>query len=207
MFDKLYVLAKGGVCVFSGCPQDLKTHLMECNIICSEIQVPIEVLLKVASKGMNDQQVLRLTNKTSKNKENIIMRTKTETELFPDGIQFKSQKFQLIDTWNLLIRCMSCTYVSHWKSLIVQSLCYVVFGYNLTLLFNSDIGKPDGCFILNFTSNSMTTESLKKQSLLDQNLRFIFFSVAMALCLQMLGTTLTFPPEVKIFFNEHRNGP
>jgi hypothetical protein len=207
MFDKLYVLAKGGVCVFSGRPQHLKIHLMECKIICSQIQVPIEVLLKVASKGMNDQQVLRLTNKTSKNKENIIMRTKTETELFPDGIQFKSQKFQLIDTWNLLIRCMSYTYVSHWKSLIIQSLCYLVFGFNLTLLYNSDIGKPDGCFILNSTSNSTTTESLREQSLLDQNLKFIFFAVTIVVCLQMLGTTLTFPAEVKIFFNEHRNGP
>jgi len=33
MFDKLYVLAKGGVCVYSGTPQHLDRYLMDCNIL------------------------------------------------------------------------------------------------------------------------------------------------------------------------------
>jgi len=206
MFDKLYILAKGGICVFSGHPQDLKSHLSECQIICSGIQVPIEVILKVSSKGINDQQVLRLADKTSQNKSQILLRIKVEAELYPDGIELKSESFKLIDTWNLLIRCMNYSYISQWKPLLIQFLCYLIFGFNLTLLYNSDIGKPNGCFTLNSNSSSKTTDSLREQSLLDQNMKFNFFAAAIVICLQIMGTTLTFPSEVKIFFNEHQNG-
>ncbi len=47
-----YLLAKGGVWVYSGLTQDLKTHLSECDIICNEYQVPIELLLKVSFNGI-----------------------------------------------------------------------------------------------------------------------------------------------------------
>jgi ABC-type multidrug transport system ATPase subunit len=60
MFNNIYVLAKGGICVYSDLPQDLKTHLSECDIICNEFQVPIEVLLKVSSEGINDKNVKKI---------------------------------------------------------------------------------------------------------------------------------------------------
>ena len=50
MFDKLYVLAKGGCCVFDGQTTRLKCHLEQCQIECLEWQVPIEELIKVSSK-------------------------------------------------------------------------------------------------------------------------------------------------------------
>jgi len=57
MFDNIYVLAKGGVCVYSGPPQHLKTHLNQCNVECNEFQVPIELILKVCSEGTNDKNI------------------------------------------------------------------------------------------------------------------------------------------------------
>ena len=50
MFDKLYVLAKGGRCVFDGETTQLKSHLEQCHVACLDWQVPIEELIKVASK-------------------------------------------------------------------------------------------------------------------------------------------------------------
>ena len=49
MFDKLYVLAKGGCCVFDGETNQLKSHLEQCQVECLDWQVPIEKLIKVAS--------------------------------------------------------------------------------------------------------------------------------------------------------------
>lgn len=54
LFDQVYVLAKGGKCVYMGSPNLLRQHLFECGIPCLEWQVPIEVLLKVASKSKKD---------------------------------------------------------------------------------------------------------------------------------------------------------
>ena len=51
MFDKLYVLARGGRCVFDGETNQLKSHLEQCQVECLEWQVPIEELIKVASKN------------------------------------------------------------------------------------------------------------------------------------------------------------
>ena len=50
MFDKLYVLAKGGCCVFDGETTQLKDHLEQCKVECLDWQVPIEELIKLASK-------------------------------------------------------------------------------------------------------------------------------------------------------------
>ena len=50
MFDKLYVLAKRGKCVWNGETTKLKSHLQLSQVQCEEWQIPIEQLIKVASK-------------------------------------------------------------------------------------------------------------------------------------------------------------
>ena len=52
MFDKLYILSHGR-CVFDGKTNRLKSHLKQCQIECQEWQVPVEELIKVASKTPN----------------------------------------------------------------------------------------------------------------------------------------------------------
>ncbi|CAG2115224.1 unnamed protein product, partial [Medioppia subpectinata] len=64
MFDNLYVLAKGGQCVYFGPPVHLRHHLSSSNIVCNENQVPIEHLLTIASKGMEDTDVIQLRERT-----------------------------------------------------------------------------------------------------------------------------------------------
>ena len=60
MFDKLYVLSFGGFCVFDGKTNQLQSHLQECQIDCQEWQVPIEQLIKVASKTSNVSLVVTI---------------------------------------------------------------------------------------------------------------------------------------------------
>jgi hypothetical protein len=205
MFDKLYVLAKGGICVFSGPPQELGLHLNECGIFCTEFQFPIEVLLKIASNGKNDNQVIELANKTSEEKVNLLKRCGNETHLFPDGIPFESKNFSLIDMWYLLLRTMTNTYISQWKSLITQFLFYIFFALITTKIFNSEIGKPDGCFSFLFNPNTSCYKQLNDDSLLDQNTKFHFFTTIMVMIIQLSVTTLTFATDIKIFMNEHQN--
>ena len=56
MFDQLYVLSKGGHCVFTGRPNQLREHLTKCDIICPEDVLPIEMLLKISSNFPNKNQ-------------------------------------------------------------------------------------------------------------------------------------------------------
>jgi len=56
----LYVLSFGGFCVFDGKTNQLQSHLQECQIDCQEWQVPIEQLIKVASKTSNVSLVVTI---------------------------------------------------------------------------------------------------------------------------------------------------
>ena len=58
MFDKLYVLSKGGKCVFDGKTTELQNHLQECQVECQDWQIPIEEVIKVASKTSNVSLVI-----------------------------------------------------------------------------------------------------------------------------------------------------
>jgi len=205
MFDELYVLAKGGVCIYSGPPQALKCYLNECQIICSEYQFPIEVLLKMATNGTNDEQVKQLTEKTSKDNQNIYMRCSKETKISPEGIRIESKNFKLIDLWYLLLRTMTNTYISQWKTLFTQIIFYLLFPLIITQVFNSDIGISDGCYSFLSNPNTSCYKQLEDDSILDQNIKFHFFTSVFVLFIHLTITTMTFPSEVKIFLNEHQN--
>ena len=205
MFDKLYVLAKGGICVYSGPPQELSTHLTECGVICNEFQVPIELLLKVSSDYENNEYVYNLANKTSTEKCKILEKCVKETKLYKNGLVFKSKTFKPIDFWYLLLRGMTYTYISQWKTLLTQIIFYILFSIVISNMFNSDIGKPDGCFSFLFDSKTNCVKQLEDDSLLDQNVKFIFFVLVMAMFIQLSVTTITFASDIKIFVNEHQN--
>lgn len=51
MFEKLYVIAKGGKCIYFGPPNQLDKHLINSNINRKDIEIPIEVLIKMGAKG------------------------------------------------------------------------------------------------------------------------------------------------------------
>jgi hypothetical protein len=205
MFDMLYVLAKGGVCVYSGTPKYLTTYLRECDIICSEFQVPIEILLKIASNGIEDKKVMQLMDKTSEDKQKIINKCKNEAKFFSNGIPFESKNFKLIDFWYLLSRSMTYTYISQWKSLITQMLFYIFYPLMIANMYNSNIGEPDGCFDFLDNANSSCLKEIEDNSLLDQNQKFVFTTSIFFMFIQLTFTILTFAKEVKIFINEHQN--
>jgi hypothetical protein len=204
-FDKLYVLAKGGVCVYSGSPHELNPYLRECQIVCNEIQVPIEVLLRVASEGVQDEQVRKMANKSLEKRQSILNRCQKEAKLFPDGIEFKSKSFKFIDFWYLLLRIMTETYVSNWKLCLTQLLFHLFFPMIIGKMYSPDIGKPNGCFDFLFNSNTSCYEDLRDNKLLDQNTKFIYAISIFFLFIQLSYTILTFPKEVKIFVNERQN--
>jgi hypothetical protein len=209
-FDNIYVLAKGGVCVYSGLPQDVKTHLSECDIICNEFQVPIELLLKISSNGVNDNRVKKLCTKTSEIRKIIIQKCNDETFPSFDGISFKSKRFIAMDFWNLLLRTMTYTFASQWKALFAQFIVIEIMGFIGALFFSIEITKPNGCLYFRsafFDSTcTETVEKLEEESLLSQNIKFNFAYISALILFELVMTNLTFSTSVKIFLNEHQNG-
>ena len=208
LFDKLYVLAKGGLCLYDGSPQCLREHLNEADIDINEYQVPIEVLLKIGSKY--DERVRELVDLTLKQRNDLRHRCITEGRLSPKGIPKKSLNFDLTRMWYLFQRTTAYSFQSQWKAMVIQFIFILSLGFVITQLYNKHIGEADGCF--SFEQKNTTTtcfksmETLKEESYLSQNLRFVFFSGILIQFLTTVATTLIFTTEVRIFLNEHKNG-
>ena len=70
LFDKLFVLAKGGVAIYSGPPNEIRPFLMKQKVLTTttsslqqeQEQPPIETLMRIACNGFNDPKVVQLAN-------------------------------------------------------------------------------------------------------------------------------------------------
>ncbi|XP_074604255.1 ATP-binding cassette sub-family G member 1-like [Brevipalpus obovatus] len=84
----------------------------------------------------------------------------------------------------------------------------------LSMLYDNDIGLSDGCLWVNDKgyyhnpncSDRISLTTLREESNIDRNIPFLFFNLLFLMFASLMPTVLTFPSEIKIFMNEHRNG-
>ena len=60
IFNKLYVLSKGGVNVYSGAPQSLKQYINNCHIDCNDNEIAIEKLLRFAANDFGHSTIIEM---------------------------------------------------------------------------------------------------------------------------------------------------
>ena len=204
LFDSLYVLAKGGICIYNGTPDHLYHNLEQVGIECKEYQAPVEVLMKSASLPSNGRELL--FEQTMKNKTLLEEKCAIEGKLSSYGVPHKSVGFSPRHFLYLIGREMTSLYVSQWKSMIFQ-FGFVIFGaLILVMVFDRHIGEADGCFIRGQSSNRTNLdEELYMESLLIQNRAFLLYTITINLAVNLMSILL-FEPEIRIFFNEHTNG-
>ena len=206
MFDKIYVLAKGGNCVFSGLPNMIRSHLFDNNIIIDEKDVPIEQLLKIASNESQEYFNEMIEKTKNKLKDEVLNVSKNQLKLSPEGLQFRSKSFSPSNTWYIMLRTMNVQYIRQWKALLSQFLFYILFPICLINMFDDNISKPSGCFNPHTLSNESCIKGLENNTLLVQNVNFLYFAIVMAQVIHMCFATTAYLSDVKFFLNEHDNG-
>ncbi len=155
MFDSLYVLSKGGYCVYNGKPEDLRNFLLNSKISITETQVPIEVLLKVCSKTKYNselenvdkfevnEQIIELSVSTSLGSKAI----KRECERYGKltdvkHINSSSIGFAFLDLWYLTLRTTKCYVIRGWKSILFITFFELLSGNIFFQIYKAYLSIP-----------------------------------------------------------------
>ena len=206
-FDKLYVLAKDGICVYEGGPKQLETYLANNQITLNENQVAIEILIEMSSRldQENNAKSIRLAELHGQNRRSLEDRCDREGQS-SDGLKNKSSVFIPLHVWYLTKRSFF-SMRARWTTLLIQAFLILFLAYIMIQLFNKNVGKPDGCCTLSVNNPCHPMEdTISDDKLLKQNLSLIFFALLAVQFLITIPQVLVFTTEVRIFLNEHKNG-
>ena len=203
MFDNIYVLAKGGVCVYSGPPTALRQHLSECNVECNENQVPIEVLIKTSFEGYSDRKVQNMCQKPEVN--NNFYNNLNDMKVITNGLKRNVKNFSFTDFWYVLLRLCDRTFVSDIKIFVLQLLTYVVVIASCLLGMNPEVYRSDGCIAMNNTFDTSCAQRREEESLSTTFAAFSSFLMAVTANILCFIIGFVYINDLKIFVSEHRS--
>ncbi|KAH7637213.1 uncharacterized protein LOC124495078 isoform X3 [Dermatophagoides farinae] len=210
MFDQVYVLAKGGVCVYSGPPSDMRQHLTKVSDRMDQDDIfPVEELIKYSCLSYDDpsvQDLVRLTNERILN-DNLILLNETVPVL--DGIPTNRNRFSLKSVWVLILRYAFYVRGYLWQLLCIMYCLYLGFGSALNIVFDHNMIYYDGCVdLLDDFNNTCNQTQDKDDEDFDLKASFIYaaFTNNMLFFLFLLQASIMFSKEIIFFRNEHQNG-
>ena len=204
MFDNIYVLAKGGVCVYSGPPTALRQHLNECNVECNENQVPIEVLIKTSFEGFSDTKVQNLCQKTEEN-NNYFKNNLNYMKVIRNGLKKKVKNFSFIDFWYVLLRLCDRTFISNISIFVIQLSAFFVVIASCLLVIDPNVYRSDGCFQLNVIPNISCAQQREVESLSATYAIFSIFLMVFSVIILCFIIGFNYVNDLKIFVSEHRS--
>ena len=204
-FDLLYVLAKGGLCIYSGRPQDLKQHLSICGVTCNEFQIPIEILLKIGAAGCNDRTVITLFEKTNDELNQYNERLSQELKHCPNGIPVRTKSVSFIEMWYLLVRNIIFMVRYNWFQLFLQYMMYLGAGSYFLLHFDFDLDKSTSCELKVSESCFVSLESLEDKRIPQSCAIFLVDTFTLVLVLVIFTSSLSFSLNLKIIEKEFKN--
>ena len=212
MFDHLYVLAHGGVAIFSGPPTTISTHIG--NIILDSttdmsnrnVEQPIETLIKYSCSGTQIESVQKLmANVLFIQPEELL----EEAQLVTDGVVQNRNRFSFVSVYILFCRYL-CYIRGHlWKEWLFYVIMYLGYAFVIRIFFDPDIALPSGCLNLEDDFNNTCArshEALMEDKMLANSFKFNFFMSNMFQFLVLVQISLSFGKELIYFSNEHRNG-
>ncbi|RWS22578.1 ATP-binding cassette sub-family G member 1-like isoform X2 [Leptotrombidium deliense] len=210
-FHKLYLLSYNGKLIYNGQVNELLQYFNQYNMACPEFHNPADHALEIASGDYGDEVIEAMAQHQStlqcSDRRGSIIGEFVEYSV-PSAIaamrnHSASSLFSQCST--LTIRALKSTFrdpILNYTRLIE----HIIVGAVLVMLYGEDVSKESGCM----AAHSSATFSVKKlrhtQTVLFQNLGFIFFSILVMLYASMMPILLQFPTEISVFLRERTNG-
>ncbi|XP_075680900.1 uncharacterized protein LOC113790209 [Dermatophagoides pteronyssinus] len=210
MFDQVYVLAKGGVCVYSGPPSDIRQHLSKVSDRVDRDDIfPVEELIKYSCLNYEDSSVQDLVASSDLQITSQDLIVSEETTPVMDGIPTNRNRFSMKSVRVLMMRYTFYVLGYLWPILCLMYGLYLCFGLTLNILFDHNMIFTDGCVDLQDEFNSTCNQTQDKEDEdfhLDASFIYVCFGYGMFLFLVLVQSAIMFSKEMVFFRNEHRNG-
>ena len=172
MFDSVYVLAKGGVYVYSGLPNNLRQHLNNCQIECTENQISIEVLLKHCSEDKTSKNVCQMLSKTNELKQELGKKCIKQNMRSITGHQMQNKRFNFKELNILFRRSLYLKFIANRNIFLIELICLSVIGLGMYVHHNKHMTEPNGCMNTGFSCQESNEELIYDKALIKMNLKF-----------------------------------
>lgn len=223
MFDQLYILAKGGVAIYAGAPENLGANLrLQLGIEVEGSRPPVEEYLKLACHGIDDSRVSRLADQTLIEEHQYLTTNQQQLRFLTNGsgMPRRLKSFTIRDFFLQLYRIFYIVFIVDFRILAYQLLVYACFLLTIATVFDHRMIRPSMCYPLddqdrdqdNSTTETTSTgvggtcqQQLDDEAFTDSYIAYqafcnMFFGVI------MLGVgAILFTPMLKMFRHEHRN--
>lgn len=221
LYDQLYILARGGVCVFSGALDEVEPHLQatfhpeddpdQPTPLHHRYAYPIEELIKHACNDWRHPIVQKLATANEKRlaEDGEAAWARQHLQLAPDGVPRNRARFTFASVWALAARYAAYIGGHLWKLYALQLVTYLSYGTVLSMVFPPDIASVSGCYDPEDDFNntcSKSAEDIASDLLLEDNLRYTFLAQLVYLLLVAFSAAISFGGIFKYFVLEHRNG-
>jgi hypothetical protein len=204
-FDRLYVMAKRGICVFNGSPHHIVDHLLRCEIELDEEEVPIEVLIKLSSVA--GSQVIERMSQMVRNECSELEEICLQDCILSDrGVSLRSVTFSLIQTWYLLCRTITYNMKQRLRSDLVLAMFTLLIAFVIPFTFIGHTSRPIGCIDpIHPPLCNQSAQDLADNDLMNQNDGLIALTIIIFNALVFIPSSMIFAEELMIFVREHNN--
>ncbi|OTF74825.1 ABC transporter sub-family G-like protein, partial [Euroglyphus maynei] len=212
MFHHCYVLARDGLCIYSGQPSRIKQYLDDVSVSQSDRdRFPIEQLIKYSCCGRDNpvvRQMAEMSEKFIRQTDDLLG---ADTVAIADGVEFNRIRFSLRSLWLSSERYLVFLIRHQWKEWLVFLTIYLALGISLIVFYNANITKPSGCLnleddFLAHCSPNKTADRMLEERQISNSIYYISESSMLFTLFLSVHTMFAFINELKYFSNEHRNG-
>ncbi|KPM09555.1 ABC transporter sub-family G-like protein 19 [Sarcoptes scabiei] len=205
LFDQLYILAKGGICIYAGRRINLRKNLR--HLLGVEVEPgkpPIEEYLKLASNGIEDSRILKLSEHTLELENERLMPFQDRMRFLPTAMPRKFKNFSIGDFILQFYRLCHIIFFVESRLVLYQLLCYVFQYLFLSTLFDHSMIERSSCYSL-LSFNSSCSEVREDGEKGDIYINYQATSMLFLTIIQVTINSILFIPLLKMFRNEHQN--
>ena len=205
MLDQVYILARGGVCIYAGAPSQIRSythHIPEMHGI--ECKYPLDLLVSYSCKGSQNstvQSLAQINNNQNLVSDSLLLKSTREIDEMPF---LNRTRFSLQSVFILSRRYLVYIGGHLWKEWLVLAGLYLSYGYVLSLCFNRNIVNAAGCTQVGADFQSVTF--LTDQQNMATNIKYNIVAWCIFLLIVTVQTVVNWFREYELFVNEHQNG-